>query len=89
MLVGHPFHAGHSAVLVAVVVGIPPVLLPVVGSLIGLHLFNDDTFPPRHISSPSQVGFSHNWLSSINRLQNLVLLQGLNQVQNLVAWWQI
>ena len=26
---------------------------------IGLHLFNDDKRPWRHISRPSQVGFSH------------------------------
>ena len=32
---------------------------------IGLHLFND-TCLPGHISHPSQVGFSHNWLSSID-----------------------
>ena len=56
---------------------------------IGLHLFNDDTCPPGHISRPSQVRFTHNWLSSINRLQNLMVLLGLNRVQNLVAWWLI
>ena len=29
---------------------------------IGLHLFNDDTCSSKHISCPSQVGFSHNCL---------------------------
>ena len=33
---------------------------------IGLHLFNDDTRPSGHISRPSQVGFSHSYLCSIN-----------------------
>ena len=33
---------------------------------IGLRLFNDDTCPSGHISRPSQVGFSHSYLRSIN-----------------------
>ena len=33
---------------------------------IGLHLFNDDTRPSGHISHPSQIGFSHRCLHSIN-----------------------
>ena len=33
---------------------------------IGLHLFNDDTRPSGHISRPSQVGFAHRCLRSIN-----------------------
>ena len=33
---------------------------------IGLSLFNDDTRPSGHISRPSQVGFSHSYLCSIN-----------------------
>ena len=32
----------------------------------GLHLFNDNTRPSGHISRPSQVGFSHRSLRSIN-----------------------
>ena len=33
---------------------------------VGLHLFNDNTRLSGHISRPSQVGFSHSYLCSIN-----------------------
>ena len=35
---------------------------------IGLHLFYGDTRPSGHISRPSQVGFSHSYLCSINKV---------------------
>ena len=45
---------------------------------IGLHLFNDDTRPSGHISRPSQVGFSHSCLCSINEVQWWCSVVGIN-----------
>ena len=42
----------------------------------------------RHISRHSLEGFSHNCLSSINRLQRLVMFIGLIRVK-IVTWWFI
>ena len=43
----------------------------------GLHLFND-TRPSGHISSPSQVGFSHSYLCSINKVLWWCSVVGIN-----------
>ena len=45
---------------------------------IGLHLFNDDTRPSGHISRPSQVGFSHRCLRSINEFWWRCSVVGIN-----------
>ena len=45
---------------------------------IWLHLFNDDTRPSGLISRPSQVGFSHSYLCSINKVLWLCSVVGIN-----------
>ena len=50
----------------ATAVEIIETMAEVIDDWLGLDLFNDDTRPSGHISSPSQVGFSHSCLHSIN-----------------------
>ena len=45
---------------------------------IGLHLFNDDTRSSGRISRPSQVGFSHSCLCSINEFPSWCSVVGIN-----------
>ena len=46
----------------------PEYLWCILEDWIRLDLFNDDTRPSGHISRPSQVGFSHSCLRSVNEL---------------------
>ena len=48
---------------------------------IGMHLFNNNTHPSgRHISLPSQVGFSHSYLCSINEFHWWCSVVGINSI---------
>ena len=60
----------------------------IIGWLVGLDLFNDDTCPSGHISRPSQVNVSQSCFNSLNillKLNYIVQLWGLFEVNCVIS----